>query len=82
VGKLVVKVAVLVVPHFYHAVFCPERIAKIDAGVMVMYFYGPACKIVPVKKRDPFASVPDFPMGCAAKEPQQQAGKNNASGKQ
>jgi hypothetical protein len=81
VGKLVVEIAVLIVPHFYHTIFSPEGIAKIDAGVMVMYFYRPVGKVAPVEKRDPFALACAFSMRCAAKEPQQ-AGKKNALSKQ
>jgi hypothetical protein len=81
VGKLVVKVAVLIVPHFYHAVFGAEGIAKIDAGVVVVYFNRPIGKVPPVEKRDPFALACAFSMRCAAKKPQQQSGENNTLGK-
>jgi hypothetical protein len=53
-GKLIIEVAVSIVPHFNHSVFRPEGVAEIFSNLMVMYLDDPIVQVCPVEERDPF----------------------------
>src|SRR5690606_18069105 len=53
VSELVVKVAVLIVPHFDHAIFYTEGVTKVLTGLVMVDFYDPVVYVLPVEEFDP-----------------------------
>ena len=48
-AKLVVEIAILIIPHFNHTIFNPKGIAEIDAGIMMMDFNYPVIDVFSIE---------------------------------
>jgi hypothetical protein len=55
--ELVVKIAILIIPHFHHAIFYAKSIAEILIYPMVMDLYKPVFNVFFVEKGNPSSSV-------------------------
>src|SRR5688572_28607407 len=77
-GKLIIKISVLIVAHLDHSILHSKSVAKVFSHFMVMDLYDPIINILSVKKCYPLALRCFFP-AIAAKDNNYNNGRNDVS---